>query len=313
MQRLKISFDGLDRAEKQIFIGITSFFNKKEQLHLKSDAITIWKASGWSAEHAVQYLQESAYLNWSWGNSNTTYALKCKINSAILEDKWQTWALLGFGDQKFLDLWCPCSIVFSTALKCTIWKGKWQMTWALSCGDQTFVDLWKQTDLNKSWQKQRAGVSIRSRIRPSRVQTIITYFIGSSNDSAETDLLCLDIDNRGYLGCELENIPSWIPLRKLHNLSVNSVGNLWGTFQKRLQINTQASFELRVLKICYSPSLEKLPDLIAMFNSCDHLNNLAILDHCDCGLGRVSSSVGIWILAKVQIQLIWILLKQPDE
>lgn len=36
MQRLKISFDGLDRAEKQIFVDITSFFNKKEQLHVKS-------------------------------------------------------------------------------------------------------------------------------------------------------------------------------------------------------------------------------------------------------------------------------------
>ena len=34
----------------------------------------------------------------------------------------------------------------------------------------------------------------------------------------------------------------------------------------------QASFKLRVLKICYSRSLEKLPDLIVMFNHLEELN-----------------------------------------
>ncbi|GLJ33152.1 hypothetical protein SUGI_0667220 [Cryptomeria japonica] len=63
MQRLRISFDSLDREEKQIFIDIACFFNKKVKYDLKSKAITIWKASGWSnAEHALQILQDRCLL-----------------------------------------------------------------------------------------------------------------------------------------------------------------------------------------------------------------------------------------------------------
>ncbi|GLJ14110.1 hypothetical protein SUGI_0226280 [Cryptomeria japonica] len=261
MQRLKISFDGLDTEEKQIFIDIASFFNKKEELHLKNDAITIWKASGWSAEHAVQTLQDKCLLQLVMGQ----YYLRFEMHDHLCD----------MGRQMADDLGPP-----------RLWKPDILRSMETNGFEQILAET-----------KGRCFYSFED----SSLQTKITYFIGSSNDSAEPDLLWLDIDNRGYLGCKLENIPSWIPLRKLHNLSVNSVGNLWSAFQKQLQTNTQASFELRVLKICYSPSLEKLPDLIAMFNSCDHLNNLAILDHCDCGLGRVSSSVGIWILAKTSI------------
>ncbi|GLJ33137.1 hypothetical protein SUGI_0666990 [Cryptomeria japonica] len=74
MKRLKISIDGLDREEKQILIDIACLCNKKEipevergvtvvdYMPIKDKAISIWKASGWSAEHAVQTLQDKCLV-----------------------------------------------------------------------------------------------------------------------------------------------------------------------------------------------------------------------------------------------------------
>lgn len=62
MKRLKISFDGLDEEEKQIFIDIACLFNKKNKVKLKSTAISIWKASGWSAELAIETLQDKCLV-----------------------------------------------------------------------------------------------------------------------------------------------------------------------------------------------------------------------------------------------------------
>ncbi|GLJ33149.1 hypothetical protein SUGI_0667170 [Cryptomeria japonica] len=62
MQSLKISFDSLDSQEKHIFIDIGCFFNKNMKYLEKNVAISIWKASGWSAELAVQTLQDKCLL-----------------------------------------------------------------------------------------------------------------------------------------------------------------------------------------------------------------------------------------------------------
>ncbi|GLJ30475.1 hypothetical protein SUGI_0603170 [Cryptomeria japonica] len=66
MQRLKISFDGLDQEEKHIFIDIACLFNKKKKSNLKSKAILVWNLSGWSAKHAVQTLQDKCLIEVSW-------------------------------------------------------------------------------------------------------------------------------------------------------------------------------------------------------------------------------------------------------
>ncbi|XP_059074135.1 disease resistance protein RPP2B-like [Cryptomeria japonica] len=236
MQRLKISFDGLDREEKHIFIDIACFFNKKERVDLMSDVITIWKASGWSAEHAVKTLQD-----------------KCLVE-LVKEGLWGSYPHFEMHDH-LRDLGRQMADGFGPPR------------------------LWKPDILRSMEEKgfQHILTETKGRCFHSFVDLSlgrkITYFIGGLNDSVETDLLLLDIDNRHYLGGELECILSWIPLRKLHILSVNNAKDLWSNFQKQLQTNTQASFELKVLKIWYSPSLKKLPDLIAMFH---HLEELYI-------------------------------------
>ncbi|GLJ14111.1 hypothetical protein SUGI_0226300 [Cryptomeria japonica] len=234
MQRFKISFDGLDRDEKQIFIDIACFFNKIEHQNLKRDAITIWKAFGWSAEHAVQTLQE-----------------KCLVE--LVEDEIYPRFemhdhLRDLGRQLADELDPP-----------RLWRSDILISMEAKGFEQILAEI-KGRCFHSFWD--------------SSLQTEITYFIGSLNGSSETDLLWLDIDNSNNLGCKLKCIPSWIPLRKLHILSVNSVGDLWSTLQQQLQTNTQASFELRVLNIYHSRSLENLPDLIAMFN---HLEELKIV------------------------------------
>ncbi|KAH9290031.1 hypothetical protein KI387_034148, partial [Taxus chinensis] len=58
LQSLKISFESLDDEEKQIFMDIACFFNDK----YKSDAIEIWKISGWGGEHGLQRLKEKCLV-----------------------------------------------------------------------------------------------------------------------------------------------------------------------------------------------------------------------------------------------------------
>ncbi|XP_057817744.2 disease resistance protein Roq1-like [Cryptomeria japonica] len=62
MQSLKISFYGLDSQEKQIFIDIACYFNKQSIYLVKNVAMSIWEASGWSAELAVQTLQDKCLV-----------------------------------------------------------------------------------------------------------------------------------------------------------------------------------------------------------------------------------------------------------
>ncbi|XP_057850299.2 disease resistance protein Roq1 [Cryptomeria japonica] len=216
MQRLKISFDGLDREEKQMFIDIACLFNKKKIWDLKSKAITIWKASGWSAEHAVQTLQDKCLIEVGWDKFEMHDHLR-DLGRQIADD---------LGPPR---LWRP------ELLRSVEAKG--------------FERILAET-------KGRCFHSFYD----SSLQTYITYFI------AGTDLLWLEIK-------KLKFIPSWIPLRKLHILRVSNVEELWSTFQQQLQTNTQASFELRMLRIDQCPTLQKLPDLIGMFS---HLEELEI-------------------------------------
>ncbi|XP_057829873.1 disease resistance protein Roq1 isoform X2 [Cryptomeria japonica] len=57
-QILRISYDTLDREEKQIFMDIACFFTGKE----KSMAIRIWEGSGWRAEPSLQVLKDKCLL-----------------------------------------------------------------------------------------------------------------------------------------------------------------------------------------------------------------------------------------------------------
>ncbi|XP_059065049.1 disease resistance protein Roq1 isoform X2 [Cryptomeria japonica] len=221
MQRLKISFDGLDREEKQIFIDIACLFNKKNEVYdLKGKAITIWKASGWSAEHAVQTLQDKCLLELvdyiRYQRPFENYKQYFEMHDHLRD----------LGRQMADDLGPP---------------RLWRPDILRSMGAKGFKEILAET-------KGRCFHSFYD----SSLQIEITYF------TAETDLLWLE--TRGSLLFEkLKSIPSWIPLQKLQCLSIEGVGELWSTFQQQLQNKTQASFELRKLWIRKSSSLQKLP------------------------------------------------------
>ncbi|XP_059063269.1 disease resistance protein Roq1-like [Cryptomeria japonica] len=259
IQRLKISFDGLDQEEKQIFIDIACLFNKKSEADLKSIAISIWNASGWSAEHAVQILQDKCLI---------------EVGSGL-------WAMFRMHDH-LRDL------------------GR-QMADELGP-----PRLWRPHILTSMEAKGLKQILAETKgrcfhsFKDSSLKSTITFFIMNSNDSAETDLLWLEILNESS---SLKEIPSWIPLRKLQCLSVYRMEELWSTFQQQLQINTQASFELRMLEIYYSAGLQKLPDLIGMFS---HLQDLGIrwsLEKTDItslleSLKQLSNLRSLWLRGK---------------
>ncbi|GLJ30112.1 hypothetical protein SUGI_0595540 [Cryptomeria japonica] len=230
MERLKISFDGLDQEEKQIFIDIACFFNKRSYgADLKNMAITIWNASGWSAEHALQTLQDKSLVEIKWDE------FQRYDHSFEMHDH-----LSDLGRQMADELGPP--------------------------------RLWRPQSLRsmeaKGFEQILAETKVRcfNMIHDSSLDVDIDYFIGSSNDSADTDLLGLHI--RG-----LKEIPSWIPLQKLRFLKARSVEEIWSRFDQLSRTN-KASFELRELVIVACNSSQKIPDLIGMF--C-HLEKLEIL------------------------------------
>ncbi|GLJ05933.1 hypothetical protein SUGI_0028520 [Cryptomeria japonica] len=57
-EALKISYDALEEDQKQIFMDIACFFIRKEV----STAISIWKASRWRAEYALQTLKDKCLV-----------------------------------------------------------------------------------------------------------------------------------------------------------------------------------------------------------------------------------------------------------
>ncbi|GLJ33134.1 hypothetical protein SUGI_0666940 [Cryptomeria japonica] len=227
MRRLKISFDGLDREEKHIFTDIACFFNMKLEKNIKSTAISIWNASGWNAEHAVQTLQD-----------------KCLV---------EVRGSHGFGHFKMHDH-------------------------LRDLGRQIANDLgpprlWNPHRLRsmetKGFKQILTGTKARCfhSFRDSSLNAAITFFVGGLNDSGENELLWLDIDNKG---CNIKNLPSWIPLQKLHSLTVSNMEEWWSSFEQQLQNDVQACFELRTLKILNSP-LQNFPYLMGKFNYLEEL------------------------------------------
>ncbi|GLJ23730.1 hypothetical protein SUGI_0449780 [Cryptomeria japonica] len=232
MQSLKISFDGLDNHEKQIFIDIACLFNKKEIQYIIRIAISIWNGSSWSAEHAVQTLQD-----------------KCLVEVTVKQPHFQMHDHLRDLGRQMADELGPPRLWRPDILRSMEAKG--------------FRQILAETK----------GRCLHS-FEDSFLKTKISYFIGSSNGSAETELLWLRVG-------KLKSIPSWIPVQKLHCLSLTSVEELWSTSQQQLQINTQASFQLRILNIYCSPSLQNLPVIIEKLYQLEELRIIRSLEKTD--------------------------------
>ncbi|GLJ46369.1 hypothetical protein SUGI_0977370 [Cryptomeria japonica] len=112
--------------------------------------------------------------------------------------------------------------------------------------------LWKPDILKSMEEKGFEHILAETKARcfnsfwDSSLESNINYFVGSLNDYGETELLWLEINKDGGA---LKQIPSWIPLRKLHYLFVSEMDEIWNRFQQQMQSNTQATFEFRRLHI----------------------------------------------------------------
>ncbi|GLJ33129.1 hypothetical protein SUGI_0666730 [Cryptomeria japonica] len=247
MKRLKISIDGLDREEKQIFIDIACLFNKKEipevergvivvdYMPIKDKAISIWKASGWSAEHAVQTLQDKCLVEVVMGFKYPIFRMHHHLRD--------------LGRQMADELGPP---------------RLWRPDILKSMEEKGFNQILEET-------KGRCFQSFWD----LALEQKITYFI------AETGLVWLEIRPSFVLKKISSRIPSWIPLQKLYFLNVWEVEELWSIFQQQFQTNMQASFELRKLWIWDSHSLGKLPESMAMFRHLEELRIVRSLEKTD--------------------------------
>ncbi|GLJ52192.1 hypothetical protein SUGI_1110220 [Cryptomeria japonica] len=210
--------------------------------------VPIWNASGWSAEHAVQRLQD-----------------KC-----LIEVEKSTLMLRHFNVPEYTKMHDHVRDLGRHI--------------ANELGPPR---LWKQQCLRSMEAKGIKQILAETKGRcfhkfeDSSLGRQITFFIGSLEDSSETDLLWLEFGYKFNDNLNSVEIPSWIPLQKIFCLSASEVEELWSTFQQQLQVNTQDYFELRNLEILRSPSLENLPDLIGKFGLLEELQIVKSLQKTD--------------------------------
>ncbi|KAH9290038.1 hypothetical protein KI387_034155, partial [Taxus chinensis] len=189
LQSLKISFDSLDCEEKQIFVDVACFFNYK----YKSDAIEIWKISGWGAEHALQRLKE-----------------KCLVEEIIVRFDGLN-GILRMHDH-LRDIGRQMAEELTPR---RVWRPNYLQSLEAKGFQKTLVET-----------NARCFHSMQDRFMNGQ----ITFFLGNSDDCSEaaTTLLWLKLTLNGD---EQTCIPSWIPLQNLHSLKIFSgrFKRLWMT------------------------------------------------------------------------------------
>ncbi|XP_059070356.1 disease resistance protein Roq1-like [Cryptomeria japonica] len=277
MKSLKISFDGLDREEKQIFMDIVCFFHAK----LKDMAITIWKASQWrTAEHSVQRLIEKCLVEVEEKESYTFRWVKGHVFR--MHDH-----LRDLGRQMEDEKAVPPRL--------------WQSEHLRSMQEKGFKKILQETNhrcYDHFWD--------------STLNARIEYFIGNSNNHSGTStaLLWLGVDKARW-----ERAPPWIPVRQLQYLVVEGLEELQDSFQLRWpilrscgglpilpdliqmlhrlwstsasEIDDQDSFQLRWLILRRCGGLRNLPELIQMLSGLEELK----LINAPCQLGIEGTSL----------------------
>ncbi|GLJ33372.1 hypothetical protein SUGI_0671350 [Cryptomeria japonica] len=198
---LKISFDALNRVEKQIFMDIACFFVD----NCKNIAIRVWEGSGWGSRYALETLKDRCLVEEGEGLDGQLWEEKPVVLK--MHDH-----LRDMGREMSNELTSP--------------PRHWSPEYHISLERKGFQNILSQT-------KGRCFHSIYDR----SVGSQITYFMGESEERGETSssLLWLQLD----LNCrELSSIPPWIPLQNLQCLRI-SHGYLKRLWQSNVQVPSQ--------------------------------------------------------------------------
>ncbi|XP_057841570.2 disease resistance protein Roq1 isoform X2 [Cryptomeria japonica] len=185
---LKISYDALEEDEKQIFMDIACFFIGKDV----SMAISIWKASRWRAEHALQTLKDKSLvetesevsLGTNWYEPPSYFRMHDHLRDLGRE----------LADNEMNHprrLWRPEDLIDISEIK-------------------GFQNILMRSEGN--------CFRCYSCIQDKESGLYMTCFLESSR--ASTDLRWFELNGR---------IPEWIPLQNLHTLKVEgeSPSRLW--------------------------------------------------------------------------------------
>ncbi|GLJ38774.1 hypothetical protein SUGI_0790520 [Cryptomeria japonica] len=183
---LKISYDALEEDEKQIFMDIACFFIGKDV----SMAISIWKASRWRAEHALQTLKDKSLvetesevsLGTNWYEPPSYFRMHDHLRDLGRE----------LADNEMNHprrLWRPEDLIDISEIK-------------------GFQNILMRSEGN--------CFRCYSCIQDKESGLYMTCFLESSR--ASTDLRWFELNGR---------IPEWIPLQNLHTLKFEGPLRLW--------------------------------------------------------------------------------------
>ncbi|XP_059066048.1 disease resistance protein Roq1-like [Cryptomeria japonica] len=192
--KLKISYDALEEDEKQIFMDVACFFIGEDVNRAKS----IWRASGWRAEHGLQTLKDRCLVEVETCLEMTDYPdSKCHYEPGFKLRMHDHLRDLG---REMADN--------ETSHPRRLWR------------PEDRIDISEFEGIQDT-HPDSEGKSFRcfacDLIRADALH--ITYFLGSSKTS--TSLQCLQLQPMHTLS--LLTIREWIPLQNLHTLSLQRV------------------------------------------------------------------------------------------
>ncbi|XP_059065773.1 disease resistance protein L6-like [Cryptomeria japonica] len=225
--KLKISYDALEEDEKQIFMDVACFFIGEDVNRAKS----IWRASGWRAEHGLQTLKDTCLVEVETCLDQLDYpGWKCHYEPEFILRMHDHFRDLG---REMADN--------ETSHPRRLWR------------PEDRIDISEFEGIQDT-HPDSVGKSFRCFTHDliGADALDITYFLGSSKTS--TSLQCLQLHSTQE---EFSSIPEWIPLQNLHTLSLQGVlpTILW-------QRDDQVSLKLKELYCNFYPLT--FPDLIMM-------------------------------------------------
>ncbi|XP_059066129.1 disease resistance protein RUN1-like [Cryptomeria japonica] len=249
--KLKISYDALEEDEKQIFMDVACFFIGEDVNRAKS----IWRASGWRAEHGLQTLKDRCLVEVETCLEMKDYS-KCHYEPGFKLRMHDHLRDLG---REMADN--------ETSHPRRLWRPEDRIDISEFEGIQ---------DTHPDSKGKSFRCFARDLIRAEALD--ITYFLGSSK--ASTSLQCLQLEPMYSLSRQrVLTIPEWIPLQNLHTLSLQRV--LPTILRQR---DDQVPVKLKELYCNFYPPIylsfnhdvlmTHLNELVSSFGTLKHLENL---------------------------------------